>query len=142
MTGLLVVGGVLLAVVAFGGFRRLRDGRVRAAKATSVTEFDAGAVQRELGAQATFVQFSSQICAPCRTTHRLLADIADNDPTLAHIDVNVGTHVDLVQQHHITRTPTVFILDRHGHIRHRIVGAARKTEVLDALARLAVRPAA
>jgi thiol-disulfide isomerase/thioredoxin len=87
----------------------------------------------ELGSQATFVQFSATVCAPCRTTHRVLTDVVTDRPEIAHIDINAETRLDLVDEFGITRTPTVLILDGSGTVRRRIVGAARKPEVLDAL---------
>ena len=64
------------------------------------------------------------------------------DPTLTHIDVDAETRLDLVEEFGITRTPTVLLLDAAGVVRHRIVGATRRTDVLDALNQVAGRTAA
>ena len=55
-------------------------------------------------------------------------------------DIDAEHRLDLVERFGITRTPTVLVLDAGGAVRHRIVGAARRDEVMDALA--AVAPAA
>jgi hypothetical protein len=58
------------------------------------------------------------------------------------VHVDAETRLDLVEQYGITRTPTVLLLDRAGVVRHRIVGAARAPEVLEALEGVAGRKAA
>ena len=52
-----------------------------------------------------------------------------------------SSRLDLVEEFGILRTPTVLVLDREGVVRHRIVGAARKDEVLDALEQVGARAA-
>ena len=132
MTGLYVVLAATVLAVVFGVYRRVTDGRPRAAQDESV-RLDAGQLGRELGTSATFVQFSSAVCAPCRATHRVLSNITADEAGVVHVDVDAESRLDLVEQYGITRTPTVLLLDRAGVVRHRIVGAARAPEVLEAL---------
>ena len=87
MTGAWIVLAALALALAFGGYRRVTDGRARAV-------------------------------GPGR-----------------------GPRLDLVEEFGILRTPTVLVLDREGVVRHRIVGAARKDEVLDALEQVGARAA-
>ena len=137
MTGLIIVAAALVVALAFGLYRRATDGRARAVRAGQERpRLDAERLGQELGATATFVQFSSTACAPCRVTHRLLTSVAADQPALAHVEVDAETRLDLVEEFDITRTPTVLLLDSAGHVRHRIVGAPRKPEVLQALAGL------
>lgn len=140
MTGVWIVLAALAVALAFGGYRRLSDGRAKAVTSRAPA-LDASQVGDSLGADATFVQFSATVCAPCRSTHRVLSDVVAERPGVAHIDLNAETRLDLVERFGILRTPTVLVLDGDGVVRHRIVGAARKDEVLDALEQLA-RPAA
>ncbi|MFT4108224.1 thioredoxin family protein [Propionicimonas sp.] len=142
MTGLWIVVAAVALALAFGGYRRLTDGRARAVAPSSAPRLDARRLGRDLGPEATFVQFSSAVCAPCRATHRLLADVAGADPGVAHVDVDAETRLDLVEEFGITRTPTVLLLDAEGVVRHRIVGAARKADVLTALEGVSGRAAA
>jgi thiol-disulfide isomerase/thioredoxin len=135
VTGLWVVVGALALALAFGGYRQLTDGRARTSRRTARLDADRLGVQ--LGSQATFVQFSATVCAPCRSTHRVITEVVADRPEVAHIDINAETRLDLVDAFGITRTPTVLLLDGSGAVRHRIVGAARKPEVLDALDQVA-----
>jgi thiol-disulfide isomerase/thioredoxin len=142
VTGLWILLGAVVIALGFGGYRRLTDGRARAVTRTSAPRLDAARLGGELGAEATFVQFSSAVCAPCRATHRLLADLTGSEPSVTHIDVDAETRLDLVEEFGITRTPTVLLLDADGLVRHRIVGAARKADVLTALQQVSGRAAA
>ena len=148
MTGLYIVGVVLVLALAFGGYRRRTDGRVRgprpvASNRTQEARLDARSLGAGLGSRATFVQFSSSVCAPCRATHRLLseftsaANLGADAPRLAHIDIDAETRLDLVREFGVTRTPTVLVLDPGGAVRQRIVGAPRKPDIEEALQRLA-----
>jgi thioredoxin-like negative regulator of GroEL len=141
MAGVYVVLAATVLAVTFGVYRRLTDGRPRAVTDDSA-RLDAEQLGEELGRSATFVQFSSAVCAPCRATHRVLAQITADEAGLVHVDVDAESRLDLVAQYGITRTPTVLLLDEAGVVRHRIVGAARAPEVLEALEVVAGRRAA
>lgn len=137
MTGLYVVAAAVLLALAFGCYRHLTDGRVRTARHAHATpRLTADRLGAGLGARATFVQFSSSICAPCRATHRLLGQLTADDQSLVHVEVDAETRLDLVEEFGVTRTPTVLLLDHTGAVRHRIVGAPRKPEVLVAMQQL------
>lgn len=142
MTGVWIALAALAVALVFGGYRRLSDGRARAVRGADAPRLDPVRLGDDLGTQATFVQFSATVCAPCRATHRVLSDVAAERPGVAHIDLNAETRLDLVTEFGILRTPTVLVLDSDGVVRHRIVGAARKDEVLDALEQLVDLPAA
>ena len=135
MTGLIVVVAAVVLATAFGLYRRATDGRARAvAAAPRLAPSDLG---EELGTAATFVQFSSTVCAPCRVTRALLTDLVAEDPALRHVEIDAEERLDLVERFGIVRTPTVLLLDPTGAVRGRITGAPRKPEVLEALAGLA-----
>lgn len=133
MTGVWIVLVAVLLALAFGGYRRITDGRVRAVNRPAEPRLAAAHLGRQLGREATFVQFSSAVCAPCRATHRLLTDLSAEESSVAHIDLDAETRLDLVEQFGITRTPTVLVLDSEGVVRQRIVGAPRRADVRDAL---------
>ena len=86
-----------------------------------------------LGERATLLQFSSAFCTPCRATRVVLGDVAGMIPGVVHIEVDAESHLDLVRQLDVTRTPTVLVLDSTGRIRTRATGAPRKADVIAAL---------
>jgi thiol-disulfide isomerase/thioredoxin len=86
-----------------------------------------------LGERATLLQFSSAFCAPCRAARVVLGDVAGMVPGVVHIEVDAESHLDLVRQLDVTRTPTVLVLDAAGRIRTRATGAPRRADVIAAL---------
>jgi thiol-disulfide isomerase/thioredoxin len=134
VTGLYVVGIALVLALGFGLYRKAVDGRVRAVRATAASPLGLDA---DLGHTATFVQFSSAACAPCRVTARVLDEVSASTDGVAHIEIDAEQRLDLVGELGITRTPTVLVLDGSGVVRGRMVGAPRRKDVLAALAGLA-----
>ncbi len=135
MTGAIVAGIAVVLALAFGLYRRLTDGRARAvARTDRLTPGDLGA---DLGPHAPFVQFSTAVCAPCRGTRALLGTIAAAVAGVVHVELDAESRLELVDRFDVTRTPTVLVLDAKGTVRHRIVGAPRKAEVLEVLQGLA-----
>jgi thiol-disulfide isomerase/thioredoxin len=138
-----VLGAVVLALVA-GGTLALRNGRfrgthaVRGASSTAeerpASVLDGSPWEGELGQRATLLQFSSAFCAPCRSTRRILSDIAGQVDGVTHIEVDAEHHLDVVRRLGVLRTPTTLVLDADGHEVVRASGAPTKAQVYDALA--------
>lgn len=161
--GLLVL--VLVVATAFGLWRRMTDGRMRAVDAetprpvpvaddappvdlepspTAPSAGDGGAAPDlspsdlgiDLGSRATLVQFSSAFCQPCVATRRILGEVAGMVDGVAHVDIDAEAHLDLVRRLDVRRTPTVFVLDPAGRIVQRASGAPRKADVIAAVGAL------
>lgn len=156
MTGVIVLLIVLIAATAFGLWRRATDGRMRSVAAAAAPipvadddpEVDvhqasaaehggervsAEAIGAELGSAATFVQFSTAFCQPCRATRRILDEVASMVDGVVHIEIDAESHLELVRAYDIRRTPTVLVLDGQGVIRKRATGAPRKADVIAAI---------
>lgn len=142
MTGIIVLVVALAAATAFGLYRRATDGRARTARGPQgphLTPEDLGA---ELGSTRTFVQFSSSVCTPCKRTRTLLESVTAERSEVAYVDLDAESHLDLVEQFGILRTPTVLVLDPDGTVAHRIVGQPRRADVLAFLDPLTEEPIA
>lgn len=90
----------------------------------------------ELGSAATFVQFSSEVCQPCRATARVLRQLSAQKTGVVHVELDIADHLELVSTLGVMRTPTVFAVAPDGHIVGRASGAmtaAQARETLDAL---------
>ncbi len=81
----------------------------------------------------TLVQFSSAFCAPCRTTRRVLADVAGLVDGVTHLEVDAESHLDAVRALDIWRTPTTLIV-AGGRVVQRASGVPAKAQVLAAVA--------
>lgn len=122
---------VLALSAAFGLWRRMSDGRVKEKESREVlSAADLGA---PLGEQATFVQFSSAFCQPCRATRVILENVAAQRPGVSHIEIDAEANLELVRRLDIMRTPTVLVLDAGGSIRGKASGVPRKDQVLRTL---------
>jgi len=148
--GLYVLIAAVVLALGFGTYRVVLDGRFRGTHPIRglAGRVDQTSVQRPvsvladtpwadvLGERATFLQFSSAFCAPCRATRRILEDVVGSVPGVAHVEVDAEHHLDLVRRLGILRTPTTLVLDRDGAEVIRASGAPTKAQVQAALASL------
>lgn len=121
MRSLLLVTALLAAATAFGLAWRARQGRVRTVAPDDWLRADELGVG--LGAEATFVQLSSEVCAACRSTARVLSGLADQRPGVVHVELDVADHLPLVRRFDVLRTPTTLVLDARGQVVARLSGA-------------------
>ena len=131
--------GILLGLVAVataGGLVwRATTGRSRAARGDQVlapADVDVAA----FGDRATLLQFSTEFCAPCRSTARVLGSIAEDADGVRHLEVDLTDRPDLADRFRILQTPTTLVLDGTGAVRARIGGAARADDVRTTLHRI------
>lgn len=89
----------------------------------------------ELGGRATLLQLSTEVCAPCRATARVLDGLADDQ--VRHVEVDIADLPDLVNRFNVLQTPTTLILDRDGAVRARIGGAVRRDLIVAELEKVA-----
>src|SRR4051794_7029070 len=145
-SNVVLVAAVLAVAVAVGLLWRRANGRYRAvsprvAEAAShagdgpaadgrLTASELGA---PLGDTATFLQLSSELCAPCRRAAVVLREVADERPGVAHVEVDVEERLDLVRRFGVLRTPTVLLLDGDGLVVGRMSGAMSRHHALAAL---------
>lgn len=159
-TGQWVLLVTVVLAVSFGVWRAATDGRFRgthqvrgatsergvAEVAVEPTAGREGAESRgesmvsgtpyadQLGERATFLQFSSAFCAPCRATRRVLEEVTAVVPGVAHVEVDAESQLELVRRLNVMRTPTTLVLDAAGREVTRAAGAPTKQQVLAALA--------
>lgn len=98
--------------------------------------FDLAAVGAPERVPATFVQFSSAVCSPCRHVARVLTALSSTDDDVAHIELDVALHPDLVRTYGVLRTPTVLLVGADGTIHGRATGAMTAAQAREALATL------
>ncbi|MHB1172525.1 MAG: TlpA family protein disulfide reductase [Lacisediminihabitans sp.] len=137
----IAVLGTLISLVAFatalGLVWRARTGRVR-----GITNSDTVITVSDLfedavaGSGATLLQFSTEVCAPCKATHVLLDGLASESGDVNHVDVDVTRRPDIASRYNLLQSPTTFILDAKGVVRVRIGGAPRRAEVKAELERI------
>ncbi|MET0819493.1 MAG: thioredoxin family protein [Aeromicrobium sp.] len=136
MTGPVLLGAALVATVVVALLVRWKNGRFAAAAEDDTTErLTAEQIGAPLGERATLVQFSSAFCSPCRATRVVLADIASSTPGVVTVDIDAESHLQLVRDLSVMRTPTVLVLDAAGAVTTRASGLPRREQVLAAVER-------
>ncbi len=126
-----LVIGVILMSTAFGVYRRRTDGSIKTPEAGSF--ITAEQLGHDMGTKATVIQFSSPYCQPCKATNTMVDEMTSGIESVAHVDLQVADHLDLVNQLKIMRTPTTILLDGNGHIEFRIEGLPKRDEIESAL---------
>jgi len=85
------------------------------------------------GPRATFVQFSTPMCAKCPGTAVLLKRVAAEQPHVTHIEIDAAERLDLARELNIMRTPTTLVLDGDGVVVARMDGAPTEAQAREAL---------
>lgn len=128
---LIVVAILAIASVAALWWQR-RQGVVHEVERAGALSSATLGVQR--GFHATFVQFSTPMCAKCPPTATLLSRIAGEDPRVVHVEIDAAERLDLAREFEVMRTPTILILDGDGVVVSRISGAPSEAQAREALA--------
>jgi thiol-disulfide isomerase/thioredoxin len=118
--------GLVAVATVLGLVWRASQGRVTAASG----QIDGV----ELGSGATLLQLSSEVCAPCRATAKVLGGIQEDG--VRHVEVDIADRPDLASRFNVLQTPTTLILDAAGTVRARIGGAVRRDTVIAELERV------
>ena len=137
MADYLPILAIFALATAYGLWYQRSRGKVRAkAKRASANPLLGAEIGGELGSRATFVQFSSAFCTPCRATRALLTDLTADLADVEHIEIDAEQNLDLVRKLDIRSTPTTLVLDKDGVEIGRAIGAPKRSEILETLAAL------
>ena len=146
MGGLVVLVAVLGAATIAGLALRRRRGKFKASAAgvlrpvagrsnpaADLAVLTAEELGAPLGARATLVQFSTELCANCPPTRRLLGQVAQEHDGVELVEVDAAARLDLARRLNIYSTPTILVLGPDGAIASRASGQPRKADVLAAV---------
>lgn len=127
-----IAGALLVLAVVLGVLFRVLDGRRRSGGHLRFDAADAGPAP--LGARATLVQFSTELCTRCPHVRRMLREYADDRGDIAHLEVDLTHRADLAERYRVLQTPTTFVVDRTGAVRARFHGVPHRHALTEALA--------
>ncbi|TFD58726.1 thioredoxin [Cryobacterium suzukii] len=119
---------LLAATTVLGLVWRARQGRVARFSGDVIIAADVAATVA-FGPAATLLQFSTELCARCPGTRRLLGAIAEQRPGVVHVEVDLTHRPDLANRYAVLQTPTTLILDGSGRVRARVGGAPTRADV-------------
>lgn len=143
-TASVLIGLVVLSAV-LGLVWRARTGRIQRSLHTGAVSENRISIPDapSFGSRATLLQFSTQVCTPCKTTHTLLSGLAaeldDGTGAIVHVDIDVTSRPEIANRFNLLQSPTIFILDGNGELHARIGGAPKATDVRTELERI-LRP--
>jgi thiol-disulfide isomerase/thioredoxin len=126
-----VIVGLIALATGLGVLWQSRQGKIRVGD-QRIVSIDGVA----LGERATLLQFSTEVCAPCKSTARVLGELADGEDAVTHVDLDVTHRPELAARYKVMQTPTTLILDSYGAVRARIGGAVRRDLISAELARV------
>lgn len=128
LPAILVLAALLAATVGVGLVLRWLQNRPRHVDPDEVVEpRRLGA--SHLGASATLLQFSTEMCSRCPGVHRALREIADGQPGVLHLDVDLTHRPDIARHFRVMQTPTTLILDRDGVVQTRFGGTPSRSVI-------------
>ena len=134
LASLAIVLGLVAVSTVIGLLWRSRTGRVRnRTDARTVVTAAGVASPHPFGSAATLLQFSTEFCAPCRSTAVVLGELSAERDGVAHVEVDLTERPELAREYNILQTPTTFLLDGSGVVRGRIGGAPRRDDLRAAL---------
>lgn len=131
MTGVWVVIGTLAVASVLGLAWRWNQGRVRAARRSSLP-----APLRELvdpGSPVTLLQISTTFCSPCRQTQAVLSELAGRVEGLHHVDFDVTSRPEIATSIGVLTTPTTLAVNAKGEELMRVGGVPKRDTLLAAL---------
>ncbi|GAA1209251.1 hypothetical protein GCM10009655_05380 [Rhodoglobus aureus] len=142
METLTVLLGLVALATVLGFVWRARTGRIQRARTTSAANENRISIPGapELGTRVTLLQFSTEVCTPCKTTHTLLSglatDLDDGTGAVVHVNIDVTSRPEIANKFNLLQSPTTFILDGNGVLQARIGGAPKINDVRAELDRM------
>lgn len=135
METLTVLLGLVAVSTVLGVVWRARTGRIQRARISGADSDSRISIPGApaFGSRVTLLQFSTEVCTPCKTTHALLSDLAneldDGTGAVIHVDIDVTSRPELANKFNLLQSPTTFILDGNGVLQARIGGAPKINDV-------------
>ncbi|AGB25791.1 Thioredoxin [Mycobacterium sp. JS623] len=125
---------VLIAAlgVAFviGRLVTLRAGMLKAAsEASNVDTSDLGL--SDTG--PTIVHFSADWCGPCAAVRRVVDQVCDELPGVAHVEIDMDANPQAARRLSVMSLPTTLIFDADGRPRYRTTGVPKAADLRSAV---------
>jgi thiol-disulfide isomerase/thioredoxin len=108
----------------------LRAGMLKAAEeASNVDTSDLGLSHTG----PTVVHFSAAWCAPCAAVRRVVDDVCEELPAVAHVEIDMDANPEAARRLSVLSLPTTLIFDAEGRPRYRTTGVPKAADLRSAL---------
>lgn len=144
-SGIYLALGLFALTLLAGIFYKLSAGSGRSVqRSESIDLVGIGAQKngfpvKELGKNATLLQFSTEYCGQCPGVRRSLSQIEYRTGGVLHAEVDLTDRLDLAARFKISQTPTVFILNQKGEVTFRVSGVPKAGLIQQELAKLGIK---
>ncbi len=124
---LTVTAGVILFAVMLGAVYKHLQGRnvLREKNKGDIIPLNLANQISELGANATFVLFSTIYCVQCPAVKRHLDKITRDVESAKTYVVDLTDKPELAIELHIMSTPTIFVLSNEGRMKAKLIGSPK-----------------
>jgi thiol-disulfide isomerase/thioredoxin len=133
-TSLTLVIVIVIAVLGLGylvgKLITLRSGMIRAAAEASDID-TSGLGLSSTG--PTILHFSATWCGPCSAVRRVVDQVCDELPTVAHVEIDMDENPEAARRLSVLSLPTTVIFDGDGRPRYRTTGVPKAADLRSAL---------
>jgi thiol-disulfide isomerase/thioredoxin len=81
----------------------------------------------------TIVHFSAAWCGPCASVRRVVDQVCDELPGVAHMEIDIDANPVAAKRFSVLSLPTTFIFDAGGRQRYRSAGVPKAADLRTAL---------
>jgi thiol-disulfide isomerase/thioredoxin len=113
-----------------GRLLTLRAGMLRSAEQASNVDTS------DLGLSATgptILHFSADWCGPCSAVRRVVDQVCDEVPGVAHVEIDMDANPDAARRLSVMSLPTTLIFDADGRPRYRTTGVPKAADLRSAV---------
>lgn len=77
----------------------------------------------------TIVHFSADWCGPCIAVRRVVEELCEQLPEVAHQEIDLDANPDVAQRLSVMSLPTTVVFDAAGLLRYRTMGVPRTADL-------------
>jgi thiol-disulfide isomerase/thioredoxin len=81
----------------------------------------------------TIVHFSAVWCGPCAGVRRVVDQVCDELPAVAHVEIDMDANPAATRRLSVLSLPTTFVFDADGRQRYRVAGVPTAADLRSAL---------
>jgi thiol-disulfide isomerase/thioredoxin len=81
----------------------------------------------------TIVHFSAVWCGPCAGVRRVVDQVCDELPAVAHVEIDMDANPAAARRLSVLSLPTTFVFDADGRPRYRVAGVPTAADLRSAL---------
>ena len=98
-----------------------------------------GVPTKQLGKQATLVQFSTEYCGQCPGVRRQLSQLEYRMGGISFLEVDITERMDIAAHFGISQTPTVLVLNANSELVYRVGGVPNMKLLNEELTKLGAK---